>query len=70
MLSTQRCVRSVQAHSGFVRGMVCSTDGNTLVTLGDDNTIKHWSTSALAEDSDKPINTVVAKVCESVEFVF
>jgi len=52
----------MQAHNGFVRGMTCSHDGNTLLTIGDDRTIKHWSTNALDDDSNKPLNTIVTKV--------
>nr|CAB3236286.1 DDB1- and CUL4-associated factor 13 [Phallusia mammillata] len=60
-LTNRHCIRAVQAHTGFVRGLSCSHDGRVVVSVGDDKTIKYWTTDALSEDRDKPINTIVAK---------
>lgn len=62
MLTTQRCIRTLQAHEGFVRGITCSSDGQVFITVGDDQTIKHWSTNALDDQCQVPINTLVTNV--------
>jgi len=61
-LTNRHCIRAVQAHTGFVRGVSCSRDGQLLVSVGDDKTIKHWTTDALSDDRDTPVNTIVSKV--------
>ena len=41
-LPSQRTVFSVQAHSRFVRGVVCDPTGTTFYTCSDDKTIKRF----------------------------
>ncbi|CAK8684107.1 unnamed protein product [Clavelina lepadiformis] len=60
-LTNQRCIRALPAHTGFVRGITCAPDGTTFISVGDDNTIKHWTTDALSEQSHNPLNTIVTK---------
>ena len=42
-LPLQKCIRSMTAHSGFVRGIAFSNDGNHLFSVGNDKTIKQWN---------------------------
>uniref|UniRef100_H2Z0S1 Sof1-like protein domain-containing protein n=1 Tax=Ciona savignyi TaxID=51511 RepID=H2Z0S1_CIOSA len=60
-LTNRQCIRTLQGHTGFVRGLTCSADGNMFISVGDDKTIKHWNTDALSEGRDFPINTLVTK---------
>lgn len=60
-LTTRRCLQHIQAHTGFVRGMTCSVDGNIIISVGDDKTIKYWSTDPFNEDGSTPLNTIVYK---------
>ncbi|GIZ01400.1 DDB1- and CUL4-associated factor 13 [Caerostris extrusa] len=58
-LATQKCLHSVQAHDGLVRGMCMPWNGDRLLSVGDDKIIKHWSLDepALTE----PIDAIIAK---------
>ena len=41
-LPSQKTIFSVQAHSRFVRGLVCDPTGKTFYTCSDDKTIKRF----------------------------
>lgn len=41
-LATHKKLWSVYAHSGFVRGLAVSSDGDSFFSCGDDRTIKQW----------------------------
>lgn len=41
-LPSQKTVFNVQAHSRFVRGLVCDPSGKTFYTCSDDKTIKRF----------------------------
>merc|ERR1719261_1406322 len=41
-LASQKTVRTVRAHSGFVRGMTLGSNDRFLFSCGDDKTIKQW----------------------------
>ncbi|XP_035211771.1 DDB1- and CUL4-associated factor 13-like isoform X2 [Stegodyphus dumicola] len=58
-VATQKCVNAVQAHDGIVRGLCMSTNGDHLLTVGDDKVIKHWSLEepALTE----PVESIISK---------
>lgn len=60
-LTTRRCLQHIQAHTGFVRGLTCSPEGNIIISVGDDKTIKHWSTDALSDAASTPLNTIISK---------
>nr|XP_002121570.1 DDB1- and CUL4-associated factor 13 [Ciona intestinalis] len=60
-LTNRQCIRTLQGHTGFVRGLACSPDGKRFISVGDDKTVKHWNSDPLSEERDIPINTVVAK---------
>jgi len=59
-LSLRKCDAHWQAHSGLVRGLVYSPSGSSILTCGDDKTIKFWRTGE-GEWSDVPADTVVSK---------
>lgn len=64
-LPTRKCMKSLNAHDGYVRGIVFSTDGNRFFSVGDDKAIKVWTTNAYDMDDDEddnaPINTILSK---------
>ena len=62
-LTNHECLRTIQAHRGWVRAIACSHNGETITTVGDDKTIKHWTTDAMADRSHLPINTISTEVC-------
>lgn len=45
-LATRKALWSVYAHTGFVRGLAVSNDGDNFFSCGDDNTIKQWKMAA------------------------
>ncbi|KAK7863154.1 hypothetical protein R5R35_012768 [Gryllus longicercus] len=60
-LPSQTCVRRFQAHSGFVRGLTFVPDGNGLLSVGDDKTVKTWNTDSLFDSNEEPIETRISK---------
>ncbi|XP_055331739.1 DDB1- and CUL4-associated factor 13-like [Paramacrobiotus metropolitanus] len=56
-LADRRCLRSVQAHRGIVRGLCFSSDGKFVFSVGDDQNIKQWDLVDLAE----PVGTLMSK---------
>ncbi|KAH8370939.1 hypothetical protein KR093_005581 [Drosophila rubida] len=58
-----RCsVRSFVAHDGFVRGIAYARNAEHFYTVGDDKTIKVWSSQApeVGED-EEPVNTILSR---------
>ncbi|XP_075217570.1 DDB1- and CUL4-associated factor 13 [Lycorma delicatula] len=65
-LSQRSCMRSLQAHEGYVRGLVFTPDGSKLLTIGDDKTIKMWDTEMpFFSDIEEPTNTIINKTVMS-----
>ncbi|XP_069699869.1 DDB1- and CUL4-associated factor 13 [Periplaneta americana] len=61
-LPQQKCVRSFQAHDGYVRGISFLPDGGQFITTGDDKTIKMWKTeSSDIGEEEEPNNTYISK---------
>uniref|UniRef100_A0A3B5MG96 DDB1- and CUL4-associated factor 13 n=1 Tax=Xiphophorus couchianus TaxID=32473 RepID=A0A3B5MG96_9TELE len=61
-LTKHECVRTLQAHEGFVRGMVVRYCGSSFFTIGDDKTIKHWKMEAPGYgEEEEPLNTILGK---------
>ncbi len=61
----RKCVRTTQAHEGYVRGMTFSEDSETLITIGDDKNIRFWSTKPPEGEegnTDTPNHSVITKV--------
>ncbi|GFR11905.1 DDB1- and CUL4-associated factor 13, partial [Trichonephila clavata] len=58
-LATQKCLHSVKAHDGIVRGLCMPWNGDCLLSVGDDKVIKQWSLEepALSE----PMNAILTK---------
>ncbi|XP_069776353.1 DDB1- and CUL4-associated factor 13 [Narcine bancroftii] len=63
-LMKRECIRTVQAHTGFVRG-ICSRFCGTsffFFSVGDDKTIKQWKMECPAfDEEEEPINTILGK---------
>ncbi|KAG8196061.1 hypothetical protein JTE90_007801 [Oedothorax gibbosus] len=58
-LQRQKCLHSVQAHDGIVRGLCMPHSADRLLSVGDDKIIKHWSLDEPA--LTQPIDAVVTK---------
>ncbi|XP_054721180.1 DDB1- and CUL4-associated factor 13-like isoform X2 [Uloborus diversus] len=58
-LATQKCLSSVQAHDGIVRGLCMPTSGDRLLSVGDDKIIKHWNLEDLTQI--EPVDAIVTK---------
>jgi len=58
-LQKRTCLKTLSAHSGFVRGLCFRPDGNHLLSVGDDKLIKLWD--AKSSSSTEPLNTIVHK---------
>lgn len=66
-LATGKCRRPILAHDGIIRGVTYVPNGERLITIGDDKTIKTWNALTASED-EEPVNTIVSKVCECLFF--
>ncbi|XP_073703717.1 DDB1- and CUL4-associated factor 13 [Garra rufa] len=61
-LPKRECLRTVQAHEGFVRGICSRFCGTSFFTVGDDKTIKQWSMEAPGYGvREEPINMILGK---------
>ncbi|XP_078665363.1 DDB1- and CUL4-associated factor 13-like isoform X2 [Branchiostoma floridae x Branchiostoma belcheri] len=61
-LASRDCRRTIQAHTGFVRGMCVTPDHGNVLSIGDDKTIKMWSlTSPEAGEEEEPVQTILGK---------
>lgn len=58
-LARKKCIHSVSAHTGFVRGICTVSNGSSFFTVGDDKLIKLWKTD-LSQSAD-PVSTIVGK---------
>ncbi len=62
-LPKRECIRRINAHDGFVRGLCFNPDGQSFFSCGDDKTVKQWSMEAPEHGEDpEPINTIIGKV--------
>lgn len=62
-MATRKCVRKLQAHEGYVRGIAFTQDGSKFLTIGDDKTIKTWNTDiSPLQTADENVNTILSKV--------
>jgi WD repeat and SOF domain-containing protein 1 len=54
-LSNRKCVHTISAHKGFVRGVAFSSQAdNVLFSAGDDRLVKRWSLPTSSSDEDPP----------------
>ncbi|TSK20212.1 Regulating synaptic membrane exocytosis protein 2 [Bagarius yarrelli] len=66
-LSKRECLRTIQAHEGFVRGMCSRFCGTSFFTVGDDKTIKQWNMEAPGyRQREEPLTTILGKVYKEV----
>ena len=62
-LARQRCLRTLQAHEGYIRAMTHTNDGASFLTVGDDKTVKRWRAGELDEgEEEEPENTILLRV--------
>ena len=57
-LSNFECQVSVQAHAGFVRGVCVNSNGNLIISCGDDKTVKIWSSDQMPLQKSDQVYTV------------
>ncbi|XP_048384612.1 DDB1- and CUL4-associated factor 13 isoform X2 [Stegostoma tigrinum] len=61
-LMNRQCIRTVQAHTGFVRGLCSRFCGTSFFSVGDDKTIKQWKMEGPSfEEQEEPIHTILGK---------
>lgn len=61
-LPRKECIRTIQAHEGYIRGAVFLPNGEHFLTIGDDKCIKFWETSPENESVVEPTDTMFSKV--------
>ncbi|XP_007901403.1 DDB1- and CUL4-associated factor 13 [Callorhinchus milii] len=61
-LTKRECFRTLQAHTGFVRGLCTRFCGTSFFSVGDDKTIKQWKMESPAHgEEEEPIHTLLGK---------
>lgn len=61
-LMKRECIRTVQAHTGFVRGICSRFCGTSFFTVGDDKTIKQWKMESPAfNEEEEPMHMILGK---------
>ncbi|ESO12324.1 hypothetical protein HELRODRAFT_63203 [Helobdella robusta] len=61
-IGERKCLKSLTAHVGFVRGICFNTKSETMLSCGDDKVIKQWSLADLFENqADDPAVTIIGK---------
>ncbi|XP_041624934.1 DDB1- and CUL4-associated factor 13 isoform X2 [Vulpes lagopus] len=61
-LTKRKCIRTIQAHEGFVRGICTRFCGTSFFTVGDDKTVKHWKMDGPGYgEEEEPLHTILGK---------
>nr|XP_048313420.1 DDB1- and CUL4-associated factor 13 [Myodes glareolus] len=61
-LTRRKCVRTIQAHEGFVRGICTRFCGTSFFTVGDDKTVKQWKMDGPGcGEEEEPLQTILGK---------
>ncbi|XP_038601522.1 DDB1- and CUL4-associated factor 13 [Tachyglossus aculeatus] len=61
-LTKRECIRTFQAHEGFVRGMCVRFCGTSFFSIGDDKTVKQWKMEGPAYgEEEEPLQTILGK---------
>ncbi|XP_005382008.1 PREDICTED: DDB1- and CUL4-associated factor 13 [Chinchilla lanigera] len=61
-LTKRKCIRTIQAHEGFVRGICTRFCGTSFFTVGDDKTVKQWKMDAPGYgEEEEPLHTILGK---------
>nr|XP_011729882.2 DDB1- and CUL4-associated factor 13 [Macaca nemestrina] len=61
-LTQRNCIRTIQAHEGFVRGICTRFCGTSFFTVGDDKTVKQWKMDGPGYgEEEEPLHTILGK---------
>ncbi|ELK32848.1 DDB1- and CUL4-associated factor 13 [Myotis davidii] len=61
-LTKRNCIRTIQAHEGFVRGICTRFCGSSFFTVGDDKTVKQWKMDGPGfGEEEEPLHTILGK---------
>ncbi|TEA24671.1 hypothetical protein DBR06_SOUSAS6310038 [Sousa chinensis] len=61
-LTKRKCIRVIQAHEGFVRGICTRFCGTSFFTVGDDKTVKQWKMDGPSYgEEEEPLHTILGK---------
>ncbi|MXQ94461.1 hypothetical protein E5288_WYG022422 [Bos mutus] len=61
-LTKRKCIRTIQAHEGFVRGICTRFCGTSFFTVGDDKTVKQWKMDGPScGEEEEPLHTILGK---------
>uniref|UniRef100_A0A2K5KC87 DDB1- and CUL4-associated factor 13 n=1 Tax=Colobus angolensis palliatus TaxID=336983 RepID=A0A2K5KC87_COLAP len=61
-LTQRNCIRTIQAHEGFVRGVCTRFCGTSFFTVGDDKTVKQWKMDGPGYgEEEEPLHTILGK---------
>ncbi|GAB5584164.1 DDB1- and CUL4-associated factor 13 [Prionailurus iriomotensis] len=61
-LTKRKCIRTIQAHEGFVRGICTRFCGTSFFTVGDDKTVKQWKMDGPGYgEEEEPLHTILGK---------
>ncbi|ELK08619.1 WD repeat and SOF domain-containing protein 1 [Pteropus alecto] len=61
-LTKRNCIRTIQAHEGFVRGICTRFCGTSFFTIGDDKTVKQWKMDGPGfGEEEEPLHTILGK---------
>lgn len=62
-VTTKESLSSVQAHTGFVRGMGINQAGDLLLSVGDDQIVRMWNVDDMLKSATvNPTTTITSKV--------
>ncbi|VDP09087.1 unnamed protein product [Soboliphyme baturini] len=59
-VTQKKCLSTINAHAGFVRGICTDPTGETFFTVGDDKCVKQWPLQETVEP-DEPLLTLLSK---------
>uniref|UniRef100_A0A2K5CQP1 DDB1- and CUL4-associated factor 13 n=1 Tax=Aotus nancymaae TaxID=37293 RepID=A0A2K5CQP1_AOTNA len=61
-LTQRKCIHTIQAHEGFVRGICTRFCGTSFFTVGDDKTVKQWKMGGPGYgEEEEPSHTLLGK---------
>ena len=61
-LTRRKCIRTIQAYEGFVRGICTRFCGTSFFTVGDDKTVKQWKMDGPGcGGEEEPLHTILGK---------